>query len=270
MSPFTTWLRFLCLFATLLLCHCASHPAQILDTHDLPIITAANPPHRSCVAIDAELLDDPGPLDALRIWGRPSKFWENGTTLRVRFLDGSASQQQKAWTRFQQIDALCGLSFCLVPSGPSDIRVAFVAGSGHWSYLGRDALTIPQNAATMNLGLSRWDGTAEWDRVALHEILHAVGMDHEQQHPSAGIRWNEARVIADYARTQGWSEAQTRRQVLTRYRGTDFSGTTYDADSIMHYPLDPSHTLDGRGVGWNRRMSAKDVEFLQRVYPITP
>lgn len=232
------------------------------------ITAAANPPHRGCVAIDSDLLDDPGPFDGLRIWGPRSKFWENGTHLRVRFLGGSSSQQQRAWARFQQVDALVGLTFCFVESGPSDIRVTFTPGGGHWAYLGNSCRGIPQTATTMNLALTAWDSSDEWDRVVVHEILHALGFSHEHQHPSSNIPWDREQVYADYAQTQGWSREQIDRQVLNRESVADWVGTEYDAGSIMEYPINPSHVTDARyAVGWNRTLSEKDIAFLAKTYP---
>lgn len=225
----------------------------------------------SCVAIDANRLDPPGPIGVLRMWAHPSKVWKaSDMPLRVRFVGGSATQQKKVWSRFQQIDGICGADFIQVTSGPSDIRVGFVESgmlSGHWSYLGTDATRQPANAQTMNIQLSRWDGTAEYDRVALHEICHALGCPHEHQHPRGGIPWNVPAVLQEYRRTQGWSDAQIRRQVLNRYTGNDFLGTEFRPDSIMCYPIDARLTTNGFSVGWNRKLSLEDIAFLQKLYP---
>lgn len=222
---------------------------------------------QSCVAIDANLLGPETAGDMMRIWAHPSKLWRaKDMPLKVRFLDGSNSQRNKAWARFQKIDDLCGVSFVTVDSGPSEIRVSF-GNTGHWSYLGRDALTIPQNAPTMNLQLENFDDATEWDRVALHEICHALGCPHEHQHPQSGIPWNERKVIDYYARTQGWSEQETRDQVLDRYKGSDFIGTKPDPCSLMMYPIDKTLTTNGFSVGWNVKLSPQDIEFLKQLYP---
>lgn len=221
---------------------------------------------QSCVAIDADKLHSPI-LQVLRLWGQQSKFWPQNAVLRVKFLDGTRTQRDRAWQRFQKVDGLVNLTFKRVASGESDIRVAFRA-SGHWSYLGRDCLTIPQNQQTMNLQLSSWSAASEWDRVAIHELLHAVGFDHEQAHPSASIPWDKPAVYADYARTQGWNRAQVDRQVLNRYSGREFMGSEYDRDSIMQYPIDKSHVTDPKfAVGWNSRLSVMDLATLKRIYP---
>lgn len=222
---------------------------------------------QSCVAIDAEKLKQPMAGRVLFLWGQKEKFWPQNTTLRVRFLDGSRGDRDRAWRRFQKVDELVNIALIRVPAGASDIRVSF-AYQGHWSMLGTDCATIPQNEPTMNLSLSQWDNSQEWDRVAIHEMLHAIGVDHEQAHPSASIPWNRPIVYADYFRSQGWSRAQVERQVLDRYNGGEFIGSEYDPTSIMQYPIEKRHVTDARfAVGWNRRLSLQDIATLKRLYP---
>lgn len=222
---------------------------------------------QSCVAIDAEKLKQPMAGRVLFLWGQRAKFWPQGTTLRVRFLDGPRSDRDRAWSRFQKIDELVNIAFVRVPAGASDIRVSF-AYQGHWAYMGKDAMTIPQNEPTMNLSLSRWDSIAEWDRVVIHELLHSLGFGHELQHPHASIPWNVPVVLSYYRQTQGWSDAQTRRQVLTRESSEDFSGTVFDKDSIMAYPVPRAHVTDPAfAIGWNKRLSLMDIARLRETYP---
>jgi hypothetical protein len=225
---------------------------------------------QSCTAIDADKLTQPMIGRQLFLWGQRGKFWPQHSTLRVRFMDGTPGQQARAWQRFEQIDRLINLTFIrvLAPS-ESELRVAFRdRNPGHWSYLGKDCLTIRPDRATMNLQLTTFDSASEWDRVALHEILHAIGFDHEQAHPSAQIPWNREAVYREYGRTQGWSRAQVDRQVLNRYSGTEFMGSAYDKDSIMQYPIPRNLVRDARyAVGWNGRLSRCDVATLERIYP---
>lgn len=219
-----------------------------------------------CVAITTDVK---APRGAPKIWGKTSKFWPQGKTLSVAFLGGSKSQQDKAWQRFEQIDALVGLKFFRSSTKEGHIRVNFLQ-SGHWSYLGTDALNIPKTRQTMNIQLTgHWlgDSAKEWDRVALHEILHAIGFEHEHQHPNGGVQlvWNKPAVYDYYQRTQGWSKSQIDFQVLNRYKGTDWKGTTYDTTSIMQYPVPEG--LANIVIGWNSKLSATDVLYLKQQYP---
>jgi serralysin len=239
------------------------------------LLHAAEPKHPApcgCVAIDADKLHSPI-AQVFRLFGDRSKLWPQGATLRVKFIEGNKGQQDRAWQRFQKVDALVNLTFVKVTAGQSDIRVGF-GPYGHFSYLGRDATTISQRDRTFNAQLSTWDSVSEWDRVVIHEVCHAIGIDHEQAHPSAQIPWNKPAVYAYYLRTQRWSKAQTDRQVLERYTGPNFIGSAYDKDSIKQYAIDRSHVLDPRfAVGSNTKLSRRDIETLRDlIYPaiLTP
>lgn len=227
----------------------------------------------SCVAIQhyapdvRDILSDMGG-PALKAWGKPTNFWPQRSVLRVRFLNGSAKQQAEARKRFEAVDALVNLSFIFVTSGTSEIRVRFDMDKGHWSYLGKGCLRIGQHQATMNLALGAGafgDFKEEWNRVAIHEILHAIGLEHEHQHPQGGIVWNREAVYAYYAKTQGWSRSMIDFQVLNRYTGSQFAGTKHDAKSIMQYPIPEG--LANIVVGWNDKLTASDIAFLKSIYP---
>ena len=231
---------------------------------------AADPSPSTCVAIRTP--NHRPPAGVFQIWGDSTKFWKNGSVITVQFLEGSARQQDAAWKRFQVLNQLTGLQFVRATKPPGMVRVAFNPNNGHWSYVGTDILTAaPKSRPTMNLALSAQliggDPDREWDRVAIHEILHTCGMMHEHQHPQAGIPWNKPAVYAYYGQTQGWSKAQIDYQVLNRWKGTTFNGTAFDPDSIMEYPIPANLTTNGFSVGWNSKLSPNDIAFLAKLYP---
>ena len=221
-----------------------------------------------CVAIQPAV--HRAPKGVLKAWDDDATLWPQKTKLRVLFIEGTDRQQAAAWKRFQKVDALINLSFELVKTGPAEIRVGF-GPLGHWSYVGKGCLAVPANQRTMNLQLDAsiigGDPDNEWDRVAIHEVCHAVGLQHEHQHPQAHIPWNIPAVLSYYKQTQGWSEAQTRAQVLNPPKVKNWSGTPFDATSIMEYPVPKFLTTNGFSVGWNARLSKQDIGFLKQLYP---
>lgn len=236
------------------------------------VCLAADRPVVPCVAIDADLMRPQMRLshkgtEPLRIWAHSNKFWQQGKTLRVRFMDGTKTQQDKAWRRFGDVDALVNLTFLRSLDYSAEIRVSF-RQSGHWSYLGTDCATISRSKPTMNLQLPSWSSADEYQRVATHEMLHAIGFSHEMQHPQTVIDWNVPVVLDYYRRTQGWSERQTRQQVLTREEARDFWGSAWDAKSIMAYPTPRAHLMsDTFVVPWNVKMSLNDKATIPLAYP---
>ena len=218
-----------------------------------------------CVAIKPQAKEH-----GLEAWGNRTKFWPAGSTLRVKFLSGTTGQKAEAWKRFEKIQSYINLKF-VQSNGASEIRVKFDYNNGHWSYVGKDALGIAKSQPTMNLALkSGWfgDNADEWDRVALHEILHSIGLMHEHQHPQSAIPWNVPAVLAYYEQTQGWTEAEVYQQVLNKEPlNPSFVGTAFDASSIMEYPVPAELTTNGFSVGWNRQLSPQDIKFITTVYP---
>ena len=148
------------------------------------------------------------------------KLWQNGRTLRVRFLDGQAAVQERVRTIAAEWEDVVNLTLRFVTSGTAEIRVSFAEQDVSWSTVGTDALTVPRAQPTMNYGwLTPSTDALEYQRVVRHEFGHALGMIHEHQNPAATgrIPWDRPRVYAYYAE-QGWSTRRRRRQHLRRLR----------------------------------------------------
>lgn len=186
------------------------------------------------------------------------KMWISGSTLRVRFLEGSSQQQAlvKEQARWWTDQAHANLSFDFNNAPDAEIRIAFNSSDGAWSYIGTDALGIPQDQPTMNLGFL--DGG-----TAAHEFGHAIGLAHEHQNPEGGIKWNEAEVIRDLSGPPNyWNEDQIRLNVLDKYSVDQIKGTDFDPDSVMLYFFPDSWVSNGNGTKANETLSDLDKAFI--------
>lgn len=191
------------------------------------------------------------------------KTWMNGTTLRVRFIGGSAAQRAKAKEQALWWTAHANLKFEFGTAADAEIRVTFDEDDGAWSYIGTDCRGIPLDQPTMNLGFL--DGG-----TAAHEFGHAIGLAHEHQNPQGGIIWNEAAVIADLSGPPNhWDEATIRHNVLRKYALDQVRGTRFDPDSIMLYFFPGSWVASGVGTQANEVLSALDKAFIAgaQAYP---
>jgi len=191
------------------------------------------------------------------------KQWVNGSTLSIRFMDGTPEQHDMVlqyapiWTEH------ANLHFEFADDPRAKIRVTFDPGDGAWSYVGIDNLNIPLHAATLNLG---WLDKG----VILHEFGHMIGLSHEHQSPHGGIIWNEDAVIRDLSGPPNfWDETTIQHNVLEKYTADQIYGTDFDPDSIMLYAFPNSWTQNMGATHENQALSNSDKSFIQseKMYP---
>lgn len=191
------------------------------------------------------------------------KQWVNGSTIRVRFMDGSQSQQDMVRNFAPQWTEHANLDFEFTDDRRAEVRVTFDADDGAWSYVGTDNLNIPLHAATLNLG---WQDQG----VILHEFGHMIGLSHEHQNPDGGIEWNEAKVISDLAGAPNfWDEATVRHNVLNKYSADQLHGTEFDPNSVMLYAFPDDWTTNMGATEENDDLSSMDKLFVKsaEMYP---
>lgn len=196
--------------------------------------------------------------------------WANGSVITVKFLNGSSFLQNKVKKYAQEWTAYANIKFKFVGANQNaDIKIGFKwnGDSGSWSYLGTYCKNIAQNKPSMNFGWFDASTTdTEFSRTILHEFGHALALEHEQQHPTNTIQWNKSVVYAYYAK-QGWSKADVDANVFKKLSTSTTNYSAYDRNSIMHYSIDKSFTLNGYSVGWNTILSSTDKNFIAKQYP---
>lgn len=241
--------------------------------------------------------------DRLRAAFQTDKLWPEGTTIRYGFL-GTGNQiprtsiadledarthggsvrpldplQKKlegvpvtdAIRRIikERIQPIVGLKFVYVDNPKhANVRIAFDPDGGAWSLVGTDCLHV-KSKPTMNLG---WYDVG----TVLHEFGHVLGMVHEHQNPKGDdghpnpIDWNDPKVYAWAAQTQGWDKQTTEKNILSKYANDQINGSEFDPLSMMLYFFPKSLTLNNEGTHQNLRMSGTDVLWINKMYPRSP
>jgi len=201
------------------------------------------------------------------------KTWDNGSTIRIKFLNGSALAQNKVKAVAAEWLEYANLRFVYVDgASDADVKIAFHWNGDQitWSYIGTDCRNVPQNEPSMNLMLFNENNATEinsedFAAIILREFGHLLGLVYENQGPNSPFQWNEARVRY-YFQAQAWTNAQI-DALLQVYSQTQTNYTEFDPESIMLLYFPDFLTTDGNGSQWNTTLSAADKEFITSLYP---
>jgi hypothetical protein len=200
-----------------------------------------------------------------------SKYWgPKGVQLTVGFLDNPpADLRKRILSHMRAWGASANVKFTETNTSPQ-VRIAREGGAngGYWSYVGTDILHIPADQQTMNLEeFSMSTPDSEFHRVVRHETGHTLGFPHEHMRKQLVAKIDPAKAIAYFKRTQGWTEAEVRAQVLTPLEESSILGTpTPDPKSIMCYQIPGDITKDGKPIIGGVDIDASDYAFAASIY----
>lgn len=203
-----------------------------------------------------------------------SRYWGNkGVRLTVGFTDNPPADlrarillHMNAWAKTANVQ------FVETATDPQ-VRIARAGGAngGYWSYVGTDILSIPKTQPTMNLeAFTMTTPEPEYHRVVRHETGHTLGFPHEHMRRQLVAKIDPAKAIKFFKKTQGWSAAEVRAQVLTPLEDSSILGTpTPDPNSIMCYQLPGAITKDGKPIAGGLDIDPSDATFAALIYPKT-
>ena len=202
------------------------------------------------------------------------KRWHtDGVKLTVGFLDNPPAALRKrilahmnAWAKTANVQ------FTETKTNPQ-VRIARASEppdmAGYWSYEGTDILSIPANEPTMNLeAFTMKTEASEFFRVVRHETGHTLGFPHEHMRLELVRLIDQAKAIAFFGRTQGWTPDEVRAQVLTPLEQSQLLATPKaDPHSIMCYQILGNLTKTGKPIVGGLDIDKSDYAFAASIYP---
>jgi hypothetical protein len=194
--------------------------------------------------------------------------WTPGAIIKISFLDGEKSVQDKVVHHAKTWLDYANLNFYFGTDAKSDIRISF-RYQGSWSTVGTRCHAVPPNQPTMNFGwLNAQTADEEYSRVVIHEFGHALGLIHEHQNPAAHLQWNKELVYKYFmGPPNNWTKEQIDHNLFETYAKKLTQYTEFDLHSIMLYPLPKEFTLDHLEIPMNRTLSEMDKTFIKKEYP---
>ncbi|MEN5311073.1 M12 family metallopeptidase [Pseudomonas koreensis] len=200
-----------------------------------------------------------------RSTGHWQKFWASGRELTISFMEVlPVDLQQRIEGLIRQWEPSTNLTFKFDDGVAGDIRIS-ISGNISSSYLGTDALLVASDQPTLKLGID--PAHSAFDATVLHEFGHALGMQHEHQHPSANIPWDMPVVYEYYRLHTQWTKEEVDENIFNRIDASTSLKGPYDKNSIMHYPVPNEFTIGDWEVAPNTRISKLDRRNMRKAYP---
>ncbi len=215
---------------------------------------------------------------------RNTKWKDN--TIKWAFLNGGSYGEwnsknekmvQDAWDIWAAEETGLIFEHVNVSDDPSVTIGIGIDGEAKESYslIGTDSRSC---RPSMVIGEDRFRNDNGVLRTILHEIGHALGLDHEHQSPLRALEYDEEKTKEYFKDT--WSEATTTINILDEVKG-DLLYSNWDPTSIMMYPVQMELlTVKGKemytnfltengileGIVGSNFISEKDVETLKVLY----
>lgn len=193
------------------------------------------------------------------------KLWPQNKTITISFMEVSEKDKALFKKTIESFAPYVNLKFKFVDGNDGEIRIATEKNAGDWSESGTAALYAPPDEETLNVDTHGFDDKTI-KRKILHEFGHALGLEHEHQHPERPFSFNAPDVYRTF-KASGASTTVITSNILAPLNPAGLKTSDYDQKSVMHYPFFASSTSNNVRIPANEELSQGDKDFLTSLYP---
>jgi hypothetical protein len=225
-----------------------------------PVLTAYTPS-----AFPISDIEPPASIRHTRGIASTRDLWPQHSTITISLFDMPEKAKDYVKKNINLWQPHTNLKFKFIETNDGDIRISGKKdGTDSHSAVGTQAQRLPKDSPTMHIDLEQ---TADMlNQTIRHEFGHALGLEHEHQHPDHTINWDKDRWYEEGVRL-GLSKAEIDHNVLNPFDPDLTTRSAYDPKSIMHYKTPAWVTTDGYEVPFNEELSEGDKAFMMSIYP---
>ena len=193
-------------------------------------------------------------------------LWPQNKTITIAFMDTPKEAAKIIKKAINSYAPFINLKLKFVKGNEADIRISTPADKvGSWSHLGTNALKVPKHKPTMQINI-RHTVISTIQRDTLHEFGHALGLEHEHQHPDRTFSFNKEGIYKTFT-TDLHTPKQIYDNIIHPLDPQDLKTSAYDQKSIMHYAFNAASTSNNVEIPPNYRLTEGDKEFIKSLYP---
>ncbi|NWA82293.1 M12 family metallopeptidase [Pseudomonas sp. D2002] len=192
-------------------------------------------------------------------------LWPQHSTITISLFDMPEKAKDYVKKNINLWQPYTNLKFKFIETNDGDIRISGKNdGTGSYSAVGTEAKEYPKDSPTMHIDLVQ---TADMlNHTIRHEFGHALGLEHEHQHPDHTINWDKDKVHEE-GKKLGLSKAEVYKNIQDTLDPNLTTRSAYDPKSIMHYKTPAWVTTDGNEVPFTEDLSEEDKAFMMSIYP---